>query len=245
LGGGRAALLLDVSGLSISYKGLEALHGVSLYVDEGELVSVVGANGAGKTTLLQALIGWQPASGGRVLFGGRDITGERSHIRARLGMRIVPEKARVFTRLTVRENLMMGVYGLKRSGGIPVEERLRRLYSLFPVLEERRDQLASTLSGGEQQQLSIARACVSAPKLLLVDEVSMGLMPILVDQVFELLGQLNREEGLTILLVEQNALASLKISHRAYVLETGDMVLDGEADRLLNDERVREAYLGI
>ncbi|MDR3321167.1 MAG: ATP-binding cassette domain-containing protein, partial [Synergistaceae bacterium] len=141
-------MLLDVSGLSISYKGLEALHGVSLYVDEGEFVSVVGANGAGKTTLLQALIGWQASSGGRVLFGGRDITRERTHIRARLGMRIVPEKARVFTRLTVRENLMMGVYGLGGRGGVPVGERLRHLYSLFPVLEERRDQLASTLSGG-------------------------------------------------------------------------------------------------
>ncbi|MDR3254543.1 MAG: ABC transporter ATP-binding protein [Synergistaceae bacterium] len=239
-------MLLDVSGLSIAYKGLEALHGVSLHIEEGELVSVIGANGAGKTTLLQSLIGWQQPSGGIVSFNGRDITGERSHIRARLGIRIVPEKARVFTRLTVHENLMMGAYGMSgRREKMAVRDSLRRLYSLFPVLERRSGQLASTLSGGEQQQLSIARACISAPKLLLVDEVSMGLMPILVDQVFELLAQLNREEGLTILLVEQNALASLKISHRAYVLETGDIVLEGEADRMLNDERIREAYLGI
>jgi branched-chain amino acid transport system ATP-binding protein len=236
-------VLLEVRDLTIAYNGLEALHGISLCVEVGELVSVIGANGAGKTTLLETLMGWQYPSKGLIRFDGIDITRAQTHARANRGMRIVPEKARIFSHLTVYENLMMGVYGARKK--IPVEERLRRLYSLFPVLEERGRQIASTLSGGEQQQLSIARACISTPKLLLVDEVSMGLMPRLVDQVFELLRQLNREEGLTILLVEQNALASLRISHRAYVLETGDIVLDGSASQILNDERVREAYLGL
>lgn len=236
-------MLLEVSDLSVSYKGVEALHGVSISVGEGELVSVIGANGAGKTTLLKAIMGWATASGGSIAFGGRDISRLKTHLRARRGIRIVPERARVFPHLSVYENLMMGVYKLRHQ--IPVKERLRHLYDLFPILEERGHQFASTLSGGEQQQLSIARACISAPKILLIDEVSMGLMPRLVDQVFELLKQLNREEGLTILLVEQNALASLKISERAYVLETGELVLEGRAADLLNDARIREAYLGI
>jgi branched-chain amino acid transport system ATP-binding protein len=227
----------------VAYRGVEALHGVSLSVSEGELVSVIGANGAGKTTLLKAIMGWEPAARGTVRFGGEDITRKKTHLRAREGMRIVPERARVFTQMTVYENLRMGVYGQYDKASF--KKRRDRLYTLFPVLEERSGQMASTLSGGEQQQLSIARACISMPKLLFVDEVSMGLMPRLVDQVFELLKQLNREEGLTILLVEQNALASLKISNRAYVLETGDMTLEGEAEWLLNNEGVREAYLGI
>jgi branched-chain amino acid transport system ATP-binding protein len=235
--------LLEVEGLSVAYKGVEALHGVSLAVNEGELVSVIGANGAGKSTLLKAIMGWEPSTAGTVRFDGNDVTRKKTHLRARGGMRIVPERARVFTQMTVYENLLMGAYGLRRR--ITPRDSFARLYALFPVLEERSGQMASTLSGGEQQQLSIARACISMPKLLLVDEVSMGLMPRLVDQVFELLSQLNKKEGLTILLVEQNALASLKISSRAYVLETGDVVLEGEAERLLKDERIREAYLGI
>ena len=235
--------LLEVSNLSVAYKGVEALHGVSLSVEEGELVSVIGANGAGKTTLLKAIMGWEPAAGGSISFGGNDLNKAKAHLRAKRGLRIVPERARVFPHLSVYENLMIGLYNLKQH--VPVMERLKRFYGLFPILEERSNQLASTLSGGEQQQLSIARACISAPKILLVDEVSMGLMPRLVDQVFELLKQLNRQDGLTILLVEQNALASLKISNRAYVLETGELVLEGHAADLLNDSRIREAYLGI
>lgn len=235
--------MLEISDLSVAYKGVSALHSVSLHVEEGELVSVIGANGAGKTTLLKAIIGWEPAVSGSVKFADTDVTNEKTHFRARRGIRIVPERARVFTRMTVYENLLMGVY--KMHDRVELKNRLDRLYDLFPILKERSGQLGSTLSGGEQQQLSIARACISKPKLLLVDEVSMGLMPRLVDQVFELLKTLNREEGLTILLVEQNALASLKISNRAYVLETGDMVLDGNAKQLLEDPRVREAYLGV
>jgi branched-chain amino acid transport system ATP-binding protein len=222
---------------------VEAVREISLGVGEGELISVIGANGAGKTTILRTLMGLHPSSGGSISFGGREITRVPAHLRARESIRMVPERARVFPHLTVYENLLMGVCGMRRR--IPLTERLNRLYSLFPILEERGGQMASTLSGGEQQQLSIARACISAPKLLLVDEVSMGLMPRLVDRVFELLKQLNREEGLTILLVEQNALASLKISDRVYVLETGNIVLEGKADKLMDDEQVRRAYLGL
>ena len=236
-------MLLDVAGITVAYGGVEAVCGASLLVNEGELVSVIGANGAGKSTMLRALMGLEPVVSGSISFAGTDITALPSHLRSKLGIKIVPERARVFPRLTVYENMMMGVYGLKKA--VSIEERFKKLYELFPILEERRNQMGNTLSGGEQQQLSIARACISAPKLLLVDEVSMGLMPRLVDQVFELLKQLNREEGLTILLVEQNALASLRISHRAYVLETGSIVLNGEAGELLKDERVREAYLGM
>lgn len=236
-------VLLDISGLSVAYRGVAALHSISLQVGEGELISVIGANGAGKTTLLKAIIGWESAFSGSILFKGHNITKEKTHVRAHQGVRIVPEHARVFPYMTVYENLMLGVYKLQKK--ISVKERLAHLYNLFPILEERNDQLASTLSGGEQQQLSIARACISLPKLLLVDEISMGLMPKLVDQVFELLKTMNREEGLTILLVEQNALASLKISHRAYVLETGEIVQEGDAKKLQADPRVREAYLGV
>jgi branched-chain amino acid transport system ATP-binding protein len=236
-------VLLEVSDLTVSYGSVEAVRGISLGVGEGELVSVIGANGAGKTTILRAVMGLQSSSGGSISFGGRDITKVPAYIRSRDAMRMVPERARVFPHLTVYENLLMGVCGMRRK--IPLMERLNWLYSLFPILEERGGQMASTLSGGEQQQLSIARACISAPKLLLVDEVSMGLMPRLVDQVFELLKQLNREEGLTILLVEQNALASLSISDRVYVLETGNIVLEGRSDSLMDDEQVRRAYLGL
>jgi len=236
-------MLLEAKNLTIAYRGIEAVRKTSFSVEEGELVSVIGANGAGKTTILRTLMGLQTPVEGSISFVGRDITRDSVHLRARSGMRMVPERARVFPQLSVFENLLMGVFGMRHK--IPLEERLSRLYSLFPILKERRDQMASTLSGGEQQQLSIARACISNPRLLLVDEVSMGLMPRLVEQVFELLKQLNKEEGLTILLVEQNAGASLRISDRAYVLETGNIVLEGYAADLLEDERVKEAYLGL
>ena len=236
-------MLLEVQDLVVSYGEVEAVHGVSFRVEEGELVSIIGANGAGKSSILRTLMGLQAPTSGAVRFLGEDVTGEPAHIRARRGIRMVPERARVFPQLTVKENLLMGVYGLRKA--LPYEERLRWLYGLFPILEERGGQFASTLSGGEQQQLAIARALDSNPKLLLVDEVSMGLMPKLVDQVFSVLQQLNREQGLSILLVEQNALASLQISRRAYILETGRLALEGEARSLLEDPRVREAYLGL
>jgi branched-chain amino acid transport system ATP-binding protein len=236
-------MLLSVSDLTVAYAGVEAVSGVSFSVGEGELVSIIGANGAGKTSILNAVMGLIPSSGGRIEFDGADVTRLPSHLRARRRMRIVPERARVFAHLTVRENLLVGAYGLR--GTIDLQKKLEWLYGFFPVLAERNAQLARTLSGGEQQQLSIARALISDPKLLLVDEISMGLMPKLVETVFEALRDLNREHGITILLVEQNALASLRISNRGYVLEAGRIALEGNADALVRDAGVREAYLGI
>ena len=233
-------MLLEVNNLSISYGDIEAVHGISFHVEKGELVSIIGANGAGKTTTLRALMGLQNVRSGKIMFDGTDITAMPAHKRADLGIRIVPERARCFPQLTVYENLRMGVYG--RSSSLKGE--LATIYELFPILRERSDQYANTLSGGEQQQLAIARALVSSPRLLLVDEVSMGLMPKLAIQVFEVLRSLNKDKGLTILLVEQNALSSLKISDRGYVLETGNIELEGPSSDLINDDRVREAYLG-
>jgi branched-chain amino acid transport system ATP-binding protein len=235
-------MLLEAENLRISYRDIEAVHGASFHVKEGELVSIIGANGAGKTTILNTVMGIIPSKNGSIRFQGRDITPLPSHRRAGLGIRLVPERARVFPLMTVTENIMTGLYGLRKSTDVP--SRLSWIYELFPVLKERSRQLGQTLSGGEQQQLAIARALVSQPKLLLVDEVSMGLMPILVEKVFEVLRHLNEEENLTILLVEQNALASLSISHRAYVLETGAITLEGEASALRQDPNVKRAYLG-
>ncbi len=235
-------MLLDVRNLHISYGDIEAVCGVSFYLEEGELVSIIGVNGAGKSSILQGLMGIFPPSKGRIVYKGRDITDLPSHERARMGIRIVPERSRIFPRLTVYENLMTGVYGMRKS--IPVNKRLNWLYQIFPVLAERREQLGQTLSGGEQQQLAIARALISDPELLLIDEVSMGLMPKLVDEVFALLNQLNRDHSLTMLLVEQNALASLQISSRAYVLETGTCALHGTAAELMENPEVQNVYLG-
>lgn len=236
-------MLLELRDLQVYYGDIHALEGISLSVAEGELVSVIGANGAGKSSLLNCLMGVVPAKGGSVTFQGKDVTSLPVHERARSGIRIVPERARVFPRLSVYENLLTGCFGMRRT--IDLAGKLAWIYSLFPVLEERKSQLASTLSGGEQQMLAISRALIADPKLLLVDEVSMGLMPMLVDKVFEVLSMLNRDHGLTILLVEQNALASLGISSRSYVLETGRIVLEGPSGELLENPRVREAYLGL
>jgi branched-chain amino acid transport system ATP-binding protein len=235
-------MLLEVRDIYVAYGDIEAVSGVSFSLEKGELVSVIGANGAGKTTILNSIMGIFPPRKGLIAFKGRDITAMAAHERARGGIRIVPERSRLFPRLTVYENLLTGVYGMR--GKIPVKKRVSWLYEVFPVLKERHDQLARTLSGGEQQQLSIARALISDPELLLVDEVSMGLMPKLVDQVFGILEQMNKEQGLTILLVEQNAIASLAISTRGYVLETGACVLSGSAGELLDNPRVKEVYLG-
>lgn len=236
-------MLLEARDLYVSYGDIRAVSGVSFRVQQGELVSIIGANGAGKTSILNALMGIVSLKGGTLSYNGRDISGLSAHRRARAGIRMVPERARVFARLSVYENLMTGVYRLKKK--LPLEDRVAWLYDLFPILKQRRDQPAATLSGGEQQQLAIARALISDPQLLLVDEVSMGLMPKLVDRVFELLQDLNRRQGLTILLVEQNALASLEISQRAYVLETGICVAEGDSGQLRHDPRIREVYLGI
>ena len=228
--------------LHVAYGDIQAVRGVSFSLDEGELVSIIGVNGAGKSSILDALMGIILPATGSIIFKGADVTALPSHERARMGIRMVPERARVFPRLSVYDNLLTGVYGLRKKR--PLGERIAWLYEIFPVLAERREQLAQTLSGGEQQQLSIARALISDPRLLLVDEVSMGLMPKLVDEVFTLLATLNREHGLTILLVEQNAVASLAISTRGYVLETGTCVLAGSAADLAENPRVKEVYLG-
>ncbi len=235
-------MLLEVENLKISYGDIEAVSGVSFALEQGELVSIIGANGAGKTSILNALMGIVPVNEGRISFQGRQITRWPAFRRARAGMRMVPERARTFARLTVYENLMVGVYKLRNK--VDLGRRLQWLYKMFPILEKRKNQPANTMSGGEQQQLAIARALISDPDLLLVDEVSMGLMPKLVDEVFDLLKRLNRQQGLTILLVEQNAVASLEISDRAYVLETGNLACQGSAAELSQDPRVREVYLG-
>jgi branched-chain amino acid transport system ATP-binding protein len=235
-------MLLEVEDLCISYGDIRAVSEVSFRLGQGELVSIIGANGAGKTSVLAGLMGMVPVRRGAIRFKGKDITARPAFERARSGIRLVPERARVFPRLTVRENLMVAVYGLRKA--VDVKSRIAWLHGLFPILEQRAGQPAATLSGGEQQQLAIARALIADPQLLLVDEVSMGLMPKLVDQVFEVLAQLNRDHGLTILLVEQNAMASLEISHRAYVLETGVCVYEGRAEDLLKDPKLKAAYLG-
>ncbi|MCC8057258.1 ABC transporter ATP-binding protein [Cloacibacillus sp.] len=233
-------MLLSVSDLRVAYGDIEAVHGISFEVAQGELVSIIGANGAGKTTTLRALMGLQPLRSGKIIFEGRDITNLPAHKRSALGIKIVPERARCFPQLSVYENLKMGVYGMQSK----LTGKLAMIYELFPILKERGTQLANTLSGGEQQQLAIARALVSDPKLLFVDEVSMGLMPKLTEQVFEVLRSLKKDQNITILLVEQNALASLRISGRGYVLETGQINISGSSAELLADRRVREAYLG-
>jgi branched-chain amino acid transport system ATP-binding protein len=235
-------MLLEVEDLSVTYGDIEAVRHLDFVLDRGEMVTIVGANGAGKTSTINAVMGIEPIRGGRIRFDGADITRMPVHERARRGIRVVPERSRVFPRLSVYENIIIGLYGQR--GRRPVKERLDWLYGFFPRLQERRGQLASTLSGGEQQQLAIARALVSEPRLLLVDEVSMGLMPKLVDQVFALLRQLNRELGLPILLVEQNAMASLKISDRGYVMETGSCAYQGRAAEMIEHPKVKEAYLG-
>ena len=235
-------MLLEVENLTVSYGDILAVRNLSFVLDQGELVSIVGANGAGKTSILNAVMGIEPSKSGKILFNGEDITRLPVHERARRGIRVVPERSRVFPRLSVYENIITGVYRLGKK--VAVQTRLEWLYSIFPRLEERSGQLASTLSGGEQQQLAIARALISEPRLLLVDEVSMGLMPKLVDQVFALLRQLNKEFGLTILLVEQNAMASLRISDRGYVMEVGTCAFDGAAADLIEHPKVKVAYLG-
>ena len=235
-------MLLEAKDLHITYGDIHAVCGVSFCLKERELVSIIGSNGAGKSSILNGVMGIVPVKSGSVRFNNKDITNLAPHSRARAGIRMVPERARVFPRLTVYENLIIGAYGLR--GVVNLDDQIAWLHELFPILKSRNSQRANTLSGGEQQQLAIARALISNPKLLLVDEVSMGLMPILADLVFDVLKRLNQEQGLTILLVEQNAVASLQISDRGYVLETGTCSHEGEGMTLLKDSRVIQAYLG-
>ena len=233
--------LLALEQLQVSYGGIRAVKGVDLIVDPGELVCLIGANGAGKTTTLRAVTGLVRAAGGRIVYDGEEIGGLRVHEIARRGLALVPEGRGVFAQLTIAENLAMGAYA--RSDAVGVAADVERAYSLFPRLKERRRQTAGTLSGGEQQMLAIARALMGRPKLLLLDEPSMGLAPLMVERIFEVIRAI-AAEGVTLLLVEQNARLALEVSHRGYVLEGGVVAITGEARSLLGDPRIREAYLG-
>ncbi|MGE5095536.1 MAG: ABC transporter ATP-binding protein [Betaproteobacteria bacterium] len=233
--------LLRLERLEVSYGGIRAVKGIDVEVAPGELVCLIGANGAGKTTTLRAITGLVRRSGGRVLYDGGDISTRRVHEIAKGGIALVPEGRGVFAQLTVDENLTMGAFARKDRGAIPADAE--RAFTLFPRLKERRSQIAGTLSGGEQQMLAIARALMSRPRLLLLDEPSMGLAPLMVERIFEVVRTIS-SEGVTLLLVEQNARLALEVSHRGYVLEGGLVSFSGEAKSLLDDPRVREAYLG-
>lgn len=233
--------MLEVKDLEVYYGVICALKGISFEVNEGEIVTLIGANGAGKTTTMQSVVGLIPSRSGSVTFEGNDITKTPCHKIVHLGMTQVPEGRRIFQELTVYENLLMGAYSMKDQSGF--KKDLEAIYTRFPRLEERKNQIAGTLSGGEQQMLAMGRAIMSHPKLLMLDEPSMGLSPLLVDQVFDIIKDINKD-GTTILLVEQNAGKSLAISDRAYVLENGKIVLSGTGKELSESEMVKKAYLG-
>lgn len=233
--------LLEVKDLEVYYGVIQALKGIDFEVNEGEIVTLIGANGAGKTTTMQSVIGLIPPKAGTVSFEGKEITHLHCHKIVSLGMSQVPEGRRIFQELTVYQNLLMGAYIQKDKKAI--KEDIKKIYARFPRLEERKNQIAGTLSGGEQQMLAMGRALMSRPKLLMLDEPSMGLSPLLVDEVFTIIKDLNKE-GTTVLLVEQNAGKSLAISDRAYVLENGKIVLSGTGEELLQSEEVKKAYLG-
>jgi branched-chain amino acid transport system ATP-binding protein len=233
--------LLALEQLQVAYGGIRAVKGVDLTVEPGELVCLIGANGAGKTTTLRAITGLVPAASGRVVYDGADISRLRVHEIARRGLALVPEGRGMFAQLTIEENLAMGAYARRERSGVRADEE--RVFALFPRLKERRRQTAGTLSGGEQQMLAIGRALMSRPRLLLLDEPSMGLAPLMVERIFEVIRAI-AAEGVTLLLVEQNARLALEVSHRGYVLEGGLVAFGGAARALLGDPRVRESYLG-
>jgi branched-chain amino acid transport system ATP-binding protein len=233
--------LIALEGLQVAYGGIRAVKGISLEVRQGELVCLIGANGAGKTTTLRAITGMLHPSAGRIVYEGRDIAGMKPHLVSRQGLALVPEGRGVFAQLTIEENLAMGAYARRDRAGVAAD--VERAFTLFPRLKERRRQTAGTLSGGEQQMLAISRALMSRPRLLLLDEPSMGLAPLMVERIFEVIRSISAE-GVTLLLVEQNARLALEVSHRGYVLESGLVTLSGDAASLLHDPRIREAYLG-
>jgi branched-chain amino acid transport system ATP-binding protein len=233
--------LLALKRLQVAYGGIHAVKGIDLTVDQGELVCLIGANGAGKTTTLKGITGLQPVKSGTIHYNGEDITGKPAFQLVRKGLSMVPEGRGVFGALTIDENLLMGAYA--RNDRAAIEEDVERVFGLFPRLKERRKQTAGTLSGGEQQMLAMGRALMSRPKLLLLDEPSMGLAPLMVQKVFETVLAIS-EEGVTILLIEQNAKLALEVSGRGYVMESGEITLHGDARKLLSDPKVRAAYLG-
>ncbi len=233
-------VLLQIRGLKVAYGGIQAVKGVGLEVREGELVSLIGANGAGKTTTLKAVTGIQPVADGDVMYLGRSIKGQGAWDLAKQGLVMVPEGRGTFTRMTITENLQMGAY-IRNDAEIDAD--IDKVFAIFPRLKERRDQLAGTMSGGEQQMLAMGRALMARPKVLLLDEPSMGLSPIMVDKIFEVVNDIHRQ-GTTILLVEQNASRALAIASRGYVMESGLVTMTGPGKQLLDDPKVRAAYLG-
>ena len=233
--------MLEVRGIEVSYGEFLVLKGISFTVNEGELVTIIGANGAGKSTILRAVMGLVKCRKGEIFFQGEDITSSLPHYRARLGISLVPEGRKIFPDLTVAENLLMGAY-IQEDRKV-VQSHLEEAFCLFPVLEERQKQVGKTLSGGEQQMLAIARALMPSPRMILMDEVSLGLMPIYVEETFKVIENLHRQ-GVTILLVEQNARKALSAADRGYVLETGEIVLSDEAEKLALNPQVKKAYLG-
>ena len=235
-------MLLEIEDVSLLYGRIQALHGISLTVDEGEIVALIGANGAGKSTTMRAISGIRPVASGKIKFAGEDITKLRADLRVRRGLCQAPEGRGIFPGMSVLENLDMGAYTRRDKAGIAQD--LARVLELFPRLAERRKQPGGTLSGGEQQMLAVGRALMSRPKLLLLDEPSMGLAPMLIQQIFTIITEIN-QQGTTILLVEQNAQQALARAHRAYVLETGRIVKSGTGADLLHDPSVKEAYLGV
>lgn len=233
--------VLLIKELTTHYGRIQALNGITLEINKGELVALVGSNGAGKSTLLRTICGLQPVTGGAIVFNGQDISRVRADRRVKMGIALIPEGRQVFAPMSVEDNLRLGAYS--RRGDDQVAADMEQMYRLFPILKQKRKQAAGTLSGGQQQMLAIARALMARPQLLLLDEPSMGLAPILVEEIFNTIGELRRR-GITILLVEQNAAAALTVADRGYVIETGDIVLSGGGRELLEDERIKEAYLG-
>ncbi len=235
-------MLLELEDIAVRYGRIEALHGLTLRVAEGEVVALIGANGAGKTTTMRAISGLNPLTSGRIRFNGQDISTMRADLRVPLGICQSPEGRGIFPGMTVLENLDMGAFTRRDSAGIAAD--LDRVFGLFPRLAERRKQAGGTMSGGEQQMLAVGRALMSRPKLLLLDEPSMGLAPMVIQQIFDIITEIN-QQGTTVLLVEQNAQQALSRAHRGYVLETGRIVKEGTGEELLHDPAVKEAYLGV
>ncbi|WP_316151309.1 ABC transporter ATP-binding protein [Cupriavidus sp. BIC8F] len=233
--------VLKISGLKVAYGGIQAVKGIDLEIKDGELVTLIGANGAGKTTTMKAITGLQGWGGGDVEYMGKSIKGVPSYALLKHGMAMVPEGRGVFARMTITENLQMGAYTRNDEAGIKAD--IDRMFGIFPRLKERANQLAGTMSGGEQQMLAMARALMSQPKVLLLDEPSMGLSPIMVDKIFEVVRDISAQ-GVTVLLVEQNARLALQAAHRGYVMESGLITMSGDAKQMLDDPKVRAAYLG-
>jgi branched-chain amino acid transport system ATP-binding protein len=237
--------ILELTGVHIHYGGIEAVKGIALSVDEGEIVTIIGANGAGKTTTLKTISGLKRPTSGTIVFRGQRIDVLPAHRIVMLGIGQSPEGRRIFGRMSVKENLEMGLYASKNGGDARRrgQESMERVFTLFPVLRERSAQAGGTLSGGEQQMLAIGRALMTQPDLLLLDEPSLGLAPLMVEKIFDIVREINGQ-GTTVLLVEQNAHMALQVANRGYVLESGEIVLDDDADRLLGNDQVRKAYLG-